>query len=410
MQLEAVKAVWWSIARFGARLLGDRRASIAVNFALLSVPLVAVTGMAIDVSRTMAARSLLQSSIDEAVLAGARDGTSQWKTTAGQVFNADMSATYAQAVSTTFSNDANGNYIGTATSTVSTTLSALLGVSSLDLNVSATAGRKAAASSVCILLLDSTASPGLLYNSGATINAPTCEVHVKSAANPAATFNAGTTLDAKTICVAGTNILDNGGSHANLSKGCSTASDPFAGTLPTPSSSTCTYSGMNINGGNATLTPGVYCYGVNFNSSPNVTLQPGVYVIKNGSWNVTGTLRGNGVTFYFADTSYLQFNGTVTLNLAAPTSGTYANVLIYEAAGLAKSGFSMNATNGATLSGLIYLPSRQLTLNSGASAIAQNLTMVLASLIVDTANWSISPAPLTVSAPGSGSGKIYLMQ
>lgn len=96
---------------------------------------------------------------------------------------------------------------------------------------------------------------------------------------------------------------------ANLYTSCAAESDPYAGNMPAVSQTTCTHSNLNFNGGTVNLTPGVYCGWINFNSGTNVNLAPGLYVIKNGGWNVNGgTWTGNGVTFYFADTS--KFSST----------------------------------------------------------------------------------------------------
>jgi hypothetical protein len=286
----------------------------------------------------------------------------------------------------------------------------LIGVHTINLTVSATA-RQGSSSTACVLVLDRTASQALLMNSGADIEAPQCEVHVASNGNPAALFNAQTTLNAAKICVAGSAIIDNGGTHPNLVKGCTTATDPFAGNLPTPSSSSCDYSNGNYNGGSANLSPGVYCGWFNFNSAPNLTFQPGVYVIKNGGWNVDGgTWTGTGVTFYFADTSKIQFNSGVKATLSAPTSGTYAGILMYEPSGLSQSQFVLDDSKGHQLTGLIYLPSRQMTVNAGANLTADQVTVVVDTLIVNTATWHVSPpATETIAGMASG-GTAYLIK
>lgn len=389
----------------------DRSGNIALVGALAAIPLFLAIGIAVDYTRAASARNDLQSAVDAAVLAGARDATTNWKTVASRMLAATVKTSDYTIASSSFTQDASGNYFGTASGSVATTFAGIVSVASLPISANATAVVKPSSDNVCILLLNTSASPGLLLNSGATINAPNCQVHVKSTGAPAATFNSGTTLSTKKICVAGTNVLDNGGTHPNLTKGCTTVADPFAGTLPTPSSSACTYSNVNVNGGTYNASPGVYCGWTNLNSAPTVNFAPGVHVIKGGGVNVNGgTWTGTGVTFYFPDTSYIQFNGTVKLNLSAPTSGTYANLLMYEAGGLSKSSFSMNATNGATLTGLIYLPSRQLTLNSGASAVSDGLTMVLDTLTVNTVNWNLDSSAKTIAAAGSGSGSggVYL--
>jgi Flp pilus assembly protein TadG len=378
--------------------------------ALAAVPMAMAAGFGIDYSRAMTLRAQLQAALDAGVLAGAKDGSTAWTTVARNTFSGAVPQGVTIAASA-FALDTDGNYGGTASGTLDSSFSGLLSYTSLELSVAATAVRPVTGNKVCILLNSTTASPGLLLNGGANLNAPDCQVDVRSTGNPAATFNSNTVFATKKTCVAGTNILDNGGSHASLAKGCTTTTDPFAGTLPVPSSASCTFSGLNFNGGNVTLSPGVYCYGINFNGTTTLTLNPGVYVLKSGNWNFNGgSMTGNGVSFYFADSSYIQFNGTTSLNLAAPTSGTYANLLLYEAQGLASSSFTVNATSGAALSGLIWLPSRNLTLNAGASATSNNLTMVLNTLIMNTVNWTIASSDKTITSAGSSAATsgIYL--
>jgi Flp pilus assembly protein TadG len=392
-------------------LIADRRGNIALIGAIAAVPMVVATGVTIDYVRASGARADLQTAIDAAVLAGARDATAAWTTVATTTLDAALSggAGAPTVKSRSFTKNAAGEYVGTVTASLATSFTQLIGISSIELGATATAVVKTASDNVCILLNDTAASPGLLLNSGASFNAPNCQVHVKSTGSPSATFNAGTTLSTKKICLAGSAVTDNGGSHPNLTKSCTTASDPFAGTLPTPASSVCSQTSMNVNGGTVTFYPGVYCGGVNLNNGPTVNFQPGVYVIKGGNINANGgKWTGTGVTFYFVDTSYIQFNGSVTLNLTAPTSGTYADILMYEANGLSKSSFSINATNGATLEGLIWLPSRNLTLNAGASVTSNKLTMVLNTLIANQVSWTLDSSNKTIAASGSAASGVYL--
>ena len=73
-------------------------------------------------------------------------------------------------------------------------------------------------------------------------------------------------------------------------------------------------------------------------------------MIKGGSWVVDGgSMTGSGVTFYFADTSLIQFNGGMTLTLSAPTTGTYAGILMYEKDGLSKSQLELRQQRGRDL-------------------------------------------------------------
>lgn len=374
--------------------------------ALAAVPLTATVGAGIDLSRAYGLRSKLQAALDEAVLAGAKDGSTTWKTTAGDVLGAAMTGAGALSLSSSFSGPTSNAYSGTATASLTTGLTGLVGLSKIDVSASATAIARPAGNAVCILLMDKTASQSLLVNSGAKVTAPNCEIHVKSTANPAAIFNAGSTISTAKICIAGSSIIDNGGTHPNLSKSCATADNPYASTWPVPSSSSCTYSNGNYNGGSVTLSPGTYCGWFNFNNAPTVKFNPGTYVIKNGGWNVNGgTWTGDGVTFYFADTSKIQFNSGVKTALTAPTSGTYKDLLFGEAPGLALSQFVFNTSAGHALKGIMHLPSRQTTFNAGADVTSDQLFMVFDTLILNSMTWNFAPYG---GGTSGGSGVVYL--
>jgi hypothetical protein len=69
----------------------------------------------------------------------------------------------------------------------------------------------------------------------------------------------------------------------------------------------------------------------------------------------------------------LQFNGNVTTDISAPTSGTYANILMFEPDPLSSSNLPIDGTSGSSLQGLLYLPSRNVTINSVSNVSADNV-------------------------------------
>jgi Flp pilus assembly protein TadG len=372
--------------------------STAVLFALLLVPLLAAVGIALDFARAEHVRSRMQSALDAAVLVGARansDADAQ-VAAATKSFNINFRDSWAKDVSATFAPTIDGELSGTAMAKLDTTLAGVLGIKQLTIN---TASKAAGGAAFCILVLDSTAPQAFLVNSGAEVDAPNCELHVKSLASPAAIFNGGSNISTKHLCISGTNIIDNGGTHPNLDTQCSTSGDPFAGKLSEPSSSTCTPH-SNVEG-STTLNPGVYCNGMSFNSSPNVTFNPGVYVIKGGDWNVSGgDWSGSGVTFYFADQSKIQFNSGVSVNITAPTSGPYKDLVMFEKSGLSRSQMIFNDARNMNLEGIIYLPSRDVTFNSGSALTSKKMTLVVNTLILDQTNWELSPGTAASATGG----------
>ena len=107
-------------------------------------------------------------------------------------------------------------------------------------------------------------------------------------------------------------------------------------------------------------------------------------------------MTGSGVTIYFADSSGIQFNSGMNLSLTAPTTGTYAGILIYENDSTSGSqnysaNFVFDDSLSETLSGLIYLPKRNLTFNSTSNETTPAITVVASTAIFDTVNWSLTP-------------------
>lgn len=386
-------------------------------FAMLLVVVIAAAGGTLDMINASAMRHDMQDALDSAVLAGVRASATQMTSSASAAFAKNVPTDLA-AASQSYSSSSSASSAASA-SVVTTTLTGkatyvsptfmmkLVGINSLTLSVKSVAMGTATTTSSgapCIYVLDPTGSQALLVNSGASVSAPTCEIHVKSTANPAAIFNSGSSLNFKKLCIQGANVIKNSVTVPNLSTSCAAQGDPYAGTLPTPSSSTCTYSNLNYSAATQTLQPGVYCGWFNFNnSSAKITFAPGVYVIKNGGWNVNGgTWTGTGVTFYYADTSKIQFNSGISADLSAPSTGTYKNLLMYEASGLAKSQFVLNDSVANKLTGLIWLPSRELTLNAKSGVQSDALTLVVWRLILNNTTWTLTPMGGSSSPSGSG--------
>jgi len=385
--------------------LRSRDGNLSLTLALVAIPLIGAIGMAVDLSKANDVKARLQKSLDAAVLAGVAQVSAQQVSTATAVFNGDYVAKYAAASTPAFTQNADNSLSGTASTSVSVSFLGVLGISSVPVTAAATAMPGAQpVSNVCILLVNQLDYQALLVNSGAQITAPNCEIHVASTQSPAAIFN--TTLNVKRICIKGSTIIKNGGANPPAVTSCATISDPFAGKLPAVTAGTCTY--QSPLSGNVTLNPGTYCGGINFNGSGTLTLNPGLYVLKSGSMilNSGWTVNGSGVTFYFADQgSYIQFNGNVTANLSAPTSGSYANILIFEPTGLGNTQLAINGTSGSSFTGLLYLPSRDVTINSVSNVSSNSITMVFSTLILDQTNWSIAPGALSMSvASGTATG------
>ena len=61
--------------------------------------------------------------------------------------------------------------------------------------------------------------------------------------------------------------------------------------------------------------------------------------------------------------------------------------------------FVFNGSTGEQLSGLIYLPNRDVTYNSTTNIQASKMTLVVNTLIVNSANWTFEGAEGTSGSP-----------
>jgi len=395
------------------RARNDVSGNISVVFALSLVPVVGAVGAAVDYAKAGQLRSRLQQHLDAAVLAGVKESTSTLKISkATSYFQALAVNDWGTSPSVSFAVDSTGKLTGIATGSSNTSVVGLFGYSTIPVRATSAAVTSGSSSKVCILLADPTQSQSLLVNSGANLNAPNCEIHVRSTASPAAIFNAGTTLNVKRICIKGSNIIKNGGVNPPAETSCAAISDPFTNSMPSVSVGACNYNNQTYNPGSVTINPGVYCGWTNFNGSGTLKLNPGLYIIKSGgmTFNSGWTVTGTGVTFYFVDqNATITFNGNVNFNLTPPTSGTYENILMFEPAGLANTNLPINGTSGSVMQGLLYLPSRDVTINSVSNVNADKITMVFSSLILNSLNWKFDAGNIAMTA-SSGSGGARLVQ
>jgi len=140
-----------------------------------------------------------------------------------------------------------------------------------------------------------------------------------------------------------------------------------------------------------TLTPGTYCGGISLSGNYAVSFSPGMYVLYGGGISFTGNIApilGNGVTFYNSGntTSFpyksLNLAGNVALNLSAPTTGTYAGMLIMQDP-MNSQPATLVGNTGTTLAGNLYFPKNIVTLNGNTgtdipigSVVAQRVSIV----------------------------------
>ncbi len=271
----------------------------------------------------------------------------------------------------------------------------------------------------CVYVLDqANTAAALSLSNGVTVTSE-CGYYVNSSSTSALSVIGGATLkalDSSQIVVHGGAAINNGGSTSPAPPETNqpVTADPFA-SKPVPwsnSASTrtyeCDYTGCNhttcdYNNYNwtswvnqLTVSPGVYCGGLNIGNVNSVVFQPGVYIINGGGMNIGGSggisggVTGTGVLFFDTGTNAnyagITLGNGVNFTLSAPTSGSLAGILFYQDPGItAPTGSNttsyFDGGSNLALTGTIYLPNTTLNFSNGTSTASTSTALVVKDLV-----------------------------
>ncbi|MDE3202451.1 MAG: hypothetical protein KGN79_16190 [Acidobacteriota bacterium] len=429
--------------------LGEDRAQVLVLVVLSMGVLLGMLALAIDVGQMLFVKRQLQSTADAAALAGALELNTCGSTANCQAMqDAAISAVtesglssptlVTQCGSTTSTgltltldngpcllgasdpNSGNKKVVEAMVSTTQPTLLAgLFGMHSM--RIVARSEASVGSTTYNLYVINPSAAQSMLMNGNASLTVQG-GVIVDSDSNTALLVNGHATLSASNIDVVG-NTLINGNPSVSPSPntGANHVDDPFAN-LAAPAVGACTnatsspYYGscgnLSVNGHkSAVFNPGVYKGGININGGASVTFNPGTYIID-GNMIVNGnaTLTGNGVTFYFASGS-MTANGNGTVDLVAPTTGTYAGILYYQAHGDTSAAI-VNGSSSSVWQGAFYVPSAQLTVNGGANLAAYTIMVVNTLIVNGSDNFTLGNdfSSLPNGSPVGGGGGPVMVQ
>jgi hypothetical protein len=285
-----------------------------------------------------------------------------------------------------------------------------------------------AAINISAVYVDSSSTTALSASGNALVKGSTISVYggISESGNAAIQASA-----AGTLLVNDLPIRSSGSATASPApmNGAPLISDPLAG-LPVPENTINTpgytpglvsHGPVNVSGNSSPppIAPGIYSQ-INVSGNASLTLQPGVYIITGGGFNVSGnaSVTGTGVMIYNTASTYSYSSGTDgagaayggfnlsgkgTINLTPPSTGTYAGILMFQDRNNAMAlNFSGNSMTGIT--GTIYAKTAQLN-ESGTAQMGSNTNPI--SLVVDTltisgnaiANSLDDPSGTTVYTP-----------
>jgi Flp pilus assembly protein TadG len=353
----------------------NRESGYGLVFAALGlIVLLGAAGMSVDVGYLRYQRRLLQSAADSAALAGAAE------LGAGSGGAAAVTAAKNDSQLNGFQ-DGSGNITVTATPTsingnantmqvqvtniYPTFFMRIFGGALRNVTVSTTATAQYLGGRGCIYAL--TGGGGL--NVTGNVNVPNCNVISNQ------NITGGGSITAASIGAHGRSSV--AATPAAIT-GILQASDPLS-YLPAQGTGggciTVNLTQANNAAGPVTLNPNKYCSistaaragRFNRGYTQNVKFNPGTYVITTGGISLqgSGTVTGNGVTFYVAGGA-VAFSTNQTIQLKPSTNAPYAGVLIFQPAGNNNTA-TITGANGSYVQGALYFPNATLNLSGAAN-------------------------------------------
>lgn len=206
-----------------------------------------------------------------------------------------------------------------------------------------------------------------------TVSMPGCTVYDNSSSNQAMVLN-NSGLTAGTINIVGD--YSGTGISPTPKTGTAVVSDPLAFLqAPTVPSGCNTNESFNQSGtyslGLNEASNGVSygCYGSLTVNNSTLNLASGLYII-NGNLtfnNSNSVINGTGVTFYITNNGSVNINAA-TVNLTAPTSGTWNGILFFQARNDNQQ-FNFTGPTADNLQGIIYIPDATLKWTNGGADV-----------------------------------------
>jgi len=296
----------------------------------------------------------------------------------------------------------------TATETIPTLFSAVLGQYWMQVSVQSVAAKLVAGA--CIYTLSPNGTD--ISMNGTTSITTGCGVYADSSGNSA-------------ISIVGSNgqITATGGSSVNVVGQVSThdpsqispspnlnvspVSDPLAGMTP-PATGSC----ITFNSNQTTISAGTYCNQISINNG-SLTLSPGVYILEagidiGGNGTITNTTTGgdgSGGVMLYATGGTFNLHGGPRYALNAPTSGPYKGILAWQDKSDTQ---ASSLAGGSTMlaNGVLYFPTAALTFNGGTSGTSTDTTIVSYTLTL-VGNSYISAAASSWATVSAGN---YIIQ
>ena len=255
---------------------------------------------------------------------------------------------------------------------------------------------EASSLSTCVMALGTTGilSVGSQPSRDATVSLAACDLYNASREARSTELLDGTSLGARNIFFSGGYVLAPGAvltaSHY-LTTHTSSVADPYS-RLELPSYRGCKRTRYRVDGKKTeTISPGVYCGGIEVAGGATLNLDPGTYILDWGNFTVSdnSAVNGTGVTLILtshtgSDYGAIDLRPGSSITVTAPARGAalgIPGVAIWADGKRPASGDTFDGGKNQNINGAIYLPDRQVKYAGGSPSttrcsqlIAQTVT------------------------------------
>jgi Flp pilus assembly protein TadG len=436
------------------RLAADERGVTGIVAAIAATVLLGFCGLAVDVIMWQVQQRTMQGAADQAALAAATAYKNAGETVALGDSTAGPNGAYATALANTsnwpgaaptftvaaYNNGSSCTNDGCVKVTITQRqqryFTAIFSTDAVNASASAVGtckgcgnGSSAGGSNggdPCVMALDSSGKGVITDTGGGTLNLTNCNLY-NNAPNTDATIvnnngviegcsstTTSATCSAKAFLAQPNNP---GGIDIPVTTNAAPAPDPYANLTPPTVGSCLTWPNPPTN-----IPTGTYCPG-NINGQ-TVSFQTGAVIVlkpptsgggQNGpgldaTGNSATSLTGTNVILYVLGGAKLTANSTI--NLSAPTTGTYAGVGVWFGD---SSAVTWNGGNNSTFNGAIYAPTANLSYSGGAFAPSTCTRLIAAAITLaggSTASFnntgcSAVAGPVLTASGVTGSGTPY---
>ncbi|MDB5480329.1 MAG: hypothetical protein JWO83_1382 [Caulobacteraceae bacterium] len=235
----------------------------------------------------------------------------------------------------------------------------------------------------CVEALDTTPATtvntaGIDLSNGANLDLSQCGLQINASGSDALVISGGAKLIAQTLSVVGTYSLSNGGQisvSGTKTTGASALADPYAN-VSTPTPSGCSYNNTQYNSSpGSAISPGTYCNGLVIGNGSSVTMNPGVYIIDRGTFQVSSgsTLNaGAGVTIVLTSStgsSYAnaEIDNGANVTITAPSSGATSGMAIMQDRNTPYGTVSIAGGSKMNVTGALYFPTQMVNFSNGST-------------------------------------------